>query len=544
MTPQIQHEDLIGLIRENIQDLIAVIDSHRRRVWFNDAYSATLGFTRAELESGDSTSTLHPDDLEGVRASFEAAMADGKGSSLRYRMRHKSGSWVWLESRSRVIQSIPGIGKCLILVARDITRQMESQLRQEAEERRLKAQKESFTTLTRAPELLQNDAGLLAGKVAGEMCRTLSGREVSLWWLEDGTLVRQGVHRAGAGWESTPLRVEPDRGRIEAWEHATVLAFENGHGDEWTGGRASLQVVLRRGGKVAGLLVVVDAQPRRTWFADEESFAESMGAVLVQNLEARERRLAFLALEASQKKLAEELAEAAGYVQALLPGPLSGSPATDWVFVPSAELGGDAFGYHWIDGDHFAIYLLDVCGHGVGAALLSISALNSLRSGTLSGVDFRSPGQVLGGMNRAFDMEKQNNMYFTLWYGVWNRREQTLTCGSAGHPPAFLYPPGGGVPAALKPGKTGPVVGAMSDAVYNEQSFPAPVGSTLLLFSDGVYEITGEGGGMCSLEDFDRSARQKILRPGTPLQAMVDEARSLHGRPVLEDDYSLVRTVF
>lgn len=544
MTPQIQHEDLIGLIRENIQDLIAVIDSNRRRVWFNDAYSATLGFTRAELETADSTSTLHPDDLEGVRASFEAAMNEGKGSALRYRMRHKSGSWVWLESRSRVIESIPGIGKCLILVARDITRQMELQLRQEAEDRRLKAQKECFTTLTRAPELLQDDAGLLAGKVAAEMCRTLSGREVSLWWLEGGSLVRQGVHRTGASWESAPLRVEPARSRLEAWEQATLLAFENGGGDELTGGRASLQVVLRRGGMVAGILVIVDAETRRIWHADEESFAESMGAVLVQNLEARERRLAFVALEASQKKLAEELAEAADYVQALLPRPSLQSPVTDWIFVPSAELGGDAFGYHWIDGDHFAIYLLDVCGHGVGAALLSISALNTLRSGTISGVDFRLPGQVLDGMNRAFDMEKQNNMYFTLWYGVWNRREQTLTCSSGGHPPALLYPPGGGAAPALKLGKAGLVVGAMSDAVYTSETFSAPMGSTLLLFSDGVYEITGTDGGMCSLEDLDRSARQKILRPGTSLQTMVDEARGLHGRTVLEDDYSLVRTVF
>jgi hypothetical protein len=37
--------------------------------------------------------------------------------------------------------------------------------------------------------------------------------------------------------------------------------------------------------------------------------------------------------------------------------------SVDWRYVPSAALGGDAFGYGFIDPDHFALYLLDVCGH-------------------------------------------------------------------------------------------------------------------------------------------------------------------------------------
>jgi hypothetical protein len=48
-------------------------------------------------------------------------------------------------------------------------------------------------------------------------------------------------------------------------------------------------------------------------------------------------------------------------------------PCRDWRFIPSASLGGDSFGYHWIDEDHFAAYLIDVSGHGWVAALLSVS---------------------------------------------------------------------------------------------------------------------------------------------------------------------------
>ena len=92
------------------------------------------------------------------------------------------------------------------------------------------------------------------------------------------------------------------------------------------------------------------------------------------------------------------------------------------IFVPSVELGGDAFGYHWLDSDHFAIYLLDVCGHGVKAALLSISAMNVLRNQSLASTDFRSPTEVLAGLNKAFQMDRHNDMYFTMWYGVFDKR--------------------------------------------------------------------------------------------------------------------------
>ena len=95
------------------------------------------------------------------------------------------------------------------------------------------------------------------------------------------------------------------------------------------------------------------------------------------------------------------MVKAAAYVQSLLPAPQTGPISTDWVFIPSAELGGDAFGYHWLDDDHFAMYLLDVCGHGIGAALHSVSVLNVLRAQTLRDTDFYQPSDVLAALKLA-----------------------------------------------------------------------------------------------------------------------------------------------
>src|ERR1700730_18334673 len=98
----------------------------------------------------------------------------------------------------------------------------------------------------------------------------------------------------------------------------------------------------------------------------------------------------------THNRLQRELRDAERYVRAILPPPISDPFTVDWRFVPSTELGGDSFGYHWIDSEHFALYLLDVCGHGVGAALLSITVANTLRSGALQNTDFRRPEGVLG----------------------------------------------------------------------------------------------------------------------------------------------------
>ena len=102
-----------------------------------------------------------------------------------------------------------------------------------------------------------------------------------------------------------------------------------------------------------------------------------------------ERNEAYRRLAESQKQLADEVAQAAKYVCSLLPEPIAKGPVrVDWRFVPSTQLGGDSFGYHWLDDDHFAVYLLDVSGHGVGASLLSVSAMNVLRSQSLPNYRF------------------------------------------------------------------------------------------------------------------------------------------------------------
>lgn len=249
---------------------------------------------------------------------------------------------------------------------------------------------------------------------------------------------------------------------------------------------------------------------------------------------------AFAALKESQDKLAGELAEAAAYVQGVLPPPLAEGPVrTSWVFQPSSSLGGDAFGYGWLGGGKFGLCLLDVCGHGVGAALLSISVLNVIRSESLPGVNFLDPGAVLAGLNEAFPMDRHGEMFFTAWCGIYDPASRILRYAAGGHPPAVLILPGGET-AILASG--GPVIGALGGVSFRVQETTVPTGSRVFVFSDGAYEIQRADGTMACHRDLVEILKQ--VPPAAGAAWVMARLRELNGESAFDDDVSLVELSF
>lgn len=114
-------QQMVTLISENVGDLLAVIDPKGFRIWNNPAYFTTLGYDPAALEGTYSLDEVHPEDKPKVRETFEQSVRTGMGQKLEYRVRHRNGHWVLLESMARVVADKDGEVECLVLVARDIT---------------------------------------------------------------------------------------------------------------------------------------------------------------------------------------------------------------------------------------------------------------------------------------------------------------------------------------------------------------------------------------------------------------------------------------
>jgi len=290
-----------------------------------------------------------------------------------------------------------------------------------------------------------------------------------------------------------------------------------------------------------------DAARRVQQKAYDMTLLQEKEAILNRRLEEANAALRATqrALEAAHQRLQSELAEAALYVRSLLPAPISEPFAADWRFVPSTELGGDAFGYHWIDPAHFAIYLLDVCGHGIGPSLLSVAALHVLQASSLRDVDFRDPAQVLRALNETYQMQSATDLYFTLWYGVYQPASRRLDFGCAGHPAAILVEPGTDRVTLLKP--KGLPIGLMPDVAYASDTVAIPPGQRLYVVSDGTFEVERPDGTMLAFEDLVRFMTGPGANSGadaSDLDRLYRHLVALGGREALADDFSIMRFAF
>lgn len=248
-------------------------------------------------------------------------------------------------------------------------------------------------------------------------------------------------------------------------------------------------------------------------------------------------------LAAKNAALQKDLDAAADYVRSLLPAPLTGPISIDWRYIPAGDLAGDSLGYHWIDADHLAMYVLDVTGHGLDAALLSVTVLNVVRSMSLPGVDFKDPAQVLAALNQRFPMEEHQDRCFTAWYGVYNKTTRELAWCGGGHPPALLF-------ANNRPAKpvelasNGPMIGMWPLWDGTTQHRTIGPGESLCILSDGAFEIESPEGVQGTWEEFVESAHQIRARGGDLLSGLVEQAKCHRGQPGFEDDVTLLLTDF
>jgi two-component system cell cycle sensor histidine kinase/response regulator CckA len=125
-----EREELFRLISENAADMIAVVDGSGNRLYNSPSYQKLLGYSPEELRQTKGFDQIHPDDRQKVVEAATEAKRSGMGRSVEYRIRHKDGRWVPLESTASVVRSSSGEVEKLVIVNRDITerKDLEKQL--------------------------------------------------------------------------------------------------------------------------------------------------------------------------------------------------------------------------------------------------------------------------------------------------------------------------------------------------------------------------------------------------------------------------------
>jgi sigma-B regulation protein RsbU (phosphoserine phosphatase) len=190
--------------------------------------------------------------------------------------------------------------------------------------------------------------------------------------------------------------------------------------------------------------------------------------------------------------------EAAAQVQASLlpdtPVDIKGAEFI-WHYRPCDELAGDGLNVFKRDDEHVAMYIMDVSGHGVAAALLSVSVTHHLSQlngrnqsaghCAFNGKDIISPAWLAQNLNRLFPMEAVGKHYFTFLYCILNVKTRTLCFASAGSPgPLVIHADGSAdvhdVPAVP--------IGMFPDSEYQDTIINLREGDRVYLYTDGLYE--------------------------------------------------------
>jgi sigma-B regulation protein RsbU (phosphoserine phosphatase) len=260
---------------------------------------------------------------------------------------------------------------------------------------------------------------------------------------------------------------------------------------------------------------------------------------LVLKYSASEKKLKQLNQELidKQERLDADLAAAAQIQKSLLPHRIESAEnmAVAWKFEPCEHMGGDIFNMFQLDDDHWAIYMLDVSGHGVEAAMITVSVSQFLQpnSGHLfkrktgqssPSRQLMTPVDVLAGLDTEFPFERFNN-FFTIAYMIINTRTGELRYSNAGHPHSIVMRRNGKM--ELLP-KGGPAIGTGDFRLLTEQAdrfeegcHRLHPGDKLFIYTDGIVEYQNRNGELYGTRRFYETLE---AQRGKSIHGMVEQS--------------------
>ncbi len=523
---------------DNLKEVIFQTDLEGKLSFLNPAWTDVTGFTQEESIGKPFLEFISPDDSQTFWHKLQQILlGDLSDCRIEARFLTQTGNIGWMEiyvcalrNQKRKITGISGSFN-------DITERKGREALDELERSSIQVLAASNTLAEALPSLLQAIGGAMDWEYGEFWMKSAQSHplECVQRWQKKGD-------RSSHNGLQPNLSIEFIQ---NLWDSGSVAFMTTPPGSKkdlntpaaQLGLQSAVSFPILGGYERLGIAVFLQRSPLRTdtsLLQSLDSIGSQMGAFIL-------RKLAEAELQQYHNRMCLELSQAAEYVRALLPPSLCGEVAINHLFMPSSDLGGDMFDYYWLDSDHLVIYLLDVAGHGVKSALLSISVLNVMRSRALQIEDFHQPATVLQELNRIFQMGDQGDDYFTMWYGVYNRVDRTITYASAGHPPALIVNPDRTV-QQLNIG--GIAIGLMPDIAYTQGVCHIEAGSRFYLFSDGVYEIIQENGKLWEFDAFVDLISVYQHQHSNHLDSIFSHICRIKDSNAFDDDFSLIQVDF
>lgn len=255
-------------------------------------------------------------------------------------------------------------------------------------------------------------------------------------------------------------------------------------------------------------------------------------------------------LEASNARMRHDLEAAARIQAAFLPQAPPAVPGLNfaWAFRPCEALAGDFLNVCPLDDEHVAVYVLDVSGHGVAAALLAVTLSRVLSpasdpdsillrgSGSPPGDRIVPPAEVAERLSQKFPWDAATEQFFTIVYGIADAKTGEFRYVSAGHP-GIVHLRRHAEPSLLE--AVGFPIGLGGG--YEEHAVQLERGDRLYLYSDGVAEAMNPDGELFgSARLLEVLARGRTVPLSESIARLLDELQRWCGGAPFRDDVSVL----
>jgi sigma-B regulation protein RsbU (phosphoserine phosphatase) len=322
--------------------------------------------------------------------------------------------------------------------------------------------------------------------------------------------------------------------------------------------------VLRSEAVVQSVDETVDGAGNKVWMqVTKMPLRDDAGALIglvstTRDITARkmaEEQLAHYAEQLRQKnaQLEEDLATARELQHALLPQhyprfPSSAAPGASALrfhhfFRASSGVGGDFFDVFQLSDALAGVFICDVMGHGVRAALVAAllrALVEELRACATE------PARFLQALNRGLAhllKHTRLTMFVSACYLLADLARGQLHYANAGHPtPLCVHRARRSAERLPFDGsKPDPVLGIFEDAQYHSWSSELSAGDALLLFTDGLFEVEGVDGQYYDQSQLLRAVSQRAGLCAEELcQQLVDEVQRFAATKDFADDVCLI----
>jgi sigma-B regulation protein RsbU (phosphoserine phosphatase) len=216
-------------------------------------------------------------------------------------------------------------------------------------------------------------------------------------------------------------------------------------------------------------------------------------------------------------------------------------------YLPTGSVGGDFFTVSSLSETAAGVFICDVAGHGVQAALVTAMIRALVEELKPVATD---PGQFMTKLNSdlcAILKHTGTPMLTTAFYLVADCRARTARYANAGHPKPFHFRRAAGVvePMANTSGKSQPALGLFDTASYQTSEAALCPGDMIMLFTDGLYEVENRDSQLYSQDQLLASARQHAQLPAPRLfNKLLEQIKGFSAGTGFVDDVCLVGLEF